>query len=305
MKYWVGIIDNERFIHLSRSKPDEINFWQPGSTPPRHMDPGTLFLFKLQAPNHYVVGGGYFVHSTVLPCSLAWEAFAENNGVDSLDELIQRITHNRKSPQHQGSEIACNILMDPFFFEEQDWIPIPENWSPSVQRGKTYDSSEKHGADLWKNVQDRLAGMPASNKAHEYPASAQSTNDFLSRASLGPGSFRILVSDAYHRRCAVTNETTLPALEVAHIKPASKDGPNTTGNGLLLRADIHRLFSNGYVTLDQQLRFIVSEKARDQFANSREYYRYHGARLQNLPDATSDQPSKEFINWHNEHCFLG
>lgn len=30
---------------------------------------------------------------------------------------------------------------------------------------------------------------------------------------------RVLVTEAYGRRCAVTGERTLPALEAAHIKP--------------------------------------------------------------------------------------
>ena len=56
MKFWVGITVDNWFVQLSRLKPDEANFWQPGSTPPRRMDPGTLFLFKLHAPDNYIVG---------------------------------------------------------------------------------------------------------------------------------------------------------------------------------------------------------------------------------------------------------
>ena len=38
---------------------------------------------------------------------------------------------------------------------------------------------------------------------------------------LGQGSFRIVVTDAYERRCALTGERTLPVLDAAHIKPYS------------------------------------------------------------------------------------
>ncbi|WP_342672633.1 HNH endonuclease [Candidatus Nitrospira nitrificans] len=34
------------------------------------------------------------------------------------------------------------------------------------------------------------------------------------------------MTEAYGRRCAVTGERTLPALEAAHIKPFAKSGPN-------------------------------------------------------------------------------
>lgn len=306
MKFWVGITDDNWFVHLSRLKPDEVNFWQPGPTPPRRMDPGTLFLFKLHAPNNYVVGGGYFIRFTVLPCFLAWEAFGEKNGVTSLQELIQRMTHyrhTRHTRQTRSSEIGCNILIEPFFFPEEDWISIPENWSPNIQRGLTYDTNEKYGAELLEVVQARIARITSTNAAVEENDTERYGNEYLTHVRLGQGSFRILVTDAYHRRCAVTNEKTLPALEAAHIKSYSKNGPHRTNNGLLLRADIHRLFDDGYVTLDPDLRFLVSERVREQFENGHEYYRFHGVKLQNLPDSINDLPSKEFIRWHNEECF--
>jgi hypothetical protein len=31
--------------------------------------------------------------------------------------------------------------------------------------------------------------------------------------------FRVLVTDAYQKRCAITGERTLPVLDAAHIKP--------------------------------------------------------------------------------------
>ena len=319
MKFWVGITVDDWFVQLSRLKPDEANFWQPGSTPPRRMDPGTLFLFKLHAPNDYIVGGGYFVRFTVLSCFLAWQAFGEKNGVTSLQELVQRMTHYRHSQQDSGSDIGCNILIEPFFFPEEDWIQIPENWSPSIQRGLTYDTNEQVGAELWESVQATITRNTSTNAAvedHDYrdiggrvkPGAVtddteQDGKEYLTHARLGQGSFRILVTDAYHRRCAVTNEKTLPALEAAHIRPYSKNGPHRTNNGLLLRADIHRLFDDGYVTLDSDLHFLVSRRVREQYENGHEYYRFHGVKLQNLPDSINDQPSREFIRWHNEECF--
>ena len=47
---------------------------------------------------------------------------------------------------------------------------------------------------------------------------------YLARARLGQGTFHTLVTDAYHRRRAVTGERSLPALEAAHIKAHAADG---------------------------------------------------------------------------------
>jgi putative restriction endonuclease len=58
--------------------------------------------------------------------------------------------------------------------------------------------------------------------------------------SLGQGSFRFADEQAY-QQCAVTKEHSIPALEAAHIKPYSLRGFHEVNNGLLLRADIHKL----------------------------------------------------------------
>ena len=300
MQFWVGITDGDWFSHLSRLKPDEVNFWQPGPTPPKKMNPGTLFLFKLHSPNNYIVGGGWFIRFTVMPCFLAWEAFEEKNGVTSLEELVRRMARYRGEKQTNSSQIGCNLLTQPFFLPEELWIPIPENWSPNIQRGLTYDTSETYGAELWEAVQTRMTAMSANIEDMD---ENRYGNEYLNRARLGQGIFRFLVTDAYHRRCAVTGERTLPALDAAHIKPFSEKGPHRTSNGLLLRADIHRLFDDGYATIDPDLKFVVSSRVREEFENGREYYRYHGALLQNLPESINDQPSREFIEWHNRQCF--
>ncbi len=77
---------------------------------------------------------------------------------------------------------------------------------------------------------------------------------------LGQGSFRVLVTDAYDRRCALTNERTLPALDAAHIKPYSAEGTHRVDNGLLMRRDLHALFDRGYVTVtpDMQIESAVA-----------------------------------------------
>lgn len=93
MKFFVGITDNEWFEMLSNLPDvDEVNFWQPsGKTTFRALQPGEPFLFKLHSPRDYIVGGGFFAHSTIFPLSLAWDAFREKNGADSLEDMRSRI----------------------------------------------------------------------------------------------------------------------------------------------------------------------------------------------------------------------
>lgn len=300
MRFWVGITDSEWFESLSRLRPDEVNFWQPSARPPRTMEPGWPFLFKLHSPRNYIVGGGFFVRFTVLPCFLAWDAFEEKNGTASLTDLVARTSRYRRSPQTPGTVIGCNILSEPFFLDEKDWIQVPPDWPRNVQRGYTYDTDQESGNILWRAVEERMALHRRATSVEE----PRLGDAYLARARLGQGTFRTLVTDAYHRRCAVSGERSLPALEAAHIKAHAAYGPNQTSNGLLLRADIHRLFDDGYATIDPDLRFVVSPRLKQEFENGRAYYALSGKPLENLPDRLTDQPLREFIEWHNTEVFV-
>ena len=116
--------------------------------------------------------------------------------------------------------------------------------------------------------------------------------------------FRVLVTDIYGRRCAVTRERTLPALEAAHIRPYGDGGAHEARNGLLLRRDIHSLFDAGYVTVTPDLDFEVSRRIKEEFENGRHYYALHGQRI-SAPRNASERPDPDALTWHNAHCFRG
>ena len=128
-------------------------------------------------------------------------------------------------------------------------------------------------------------------------------DEYLARSRLGQGAFRVLVTDAYQRRCAVTGERTLPVLEAAHIQPYTRHGPHRISNGILLRSDLHKLFDLGYVTVTPELRLEVSPRLKAEWENGREYYSHHGKELSFRPTEKSNLPSRAFLNWHNENVF--
>ena len=271
MKFYVGVTDNQWFEFLASRKPDEVNFWRPGGTGSfQAIQPGAPFLFKLHSPENFVAGGGFFVNHSNLPLSLAWEAFGEKNGTDSIDSLrtvIQRF-RSGKPPEHDPI-IGCTILANPFFFDRCDWIPAPSNWAPSIVQGKSYETDEPIGAGVWAEVHARLRMADAvkppvleGSASVQLEEAARYGAEFLTKARLGQGAFRVLVTDAYTRRCAITGERTLPALEAAHIKPFAKLGPNETANGLLLRSDLHKLFDLGYLSVTPDLAVEVSRKIK-------------------------------------------
>jgi putative restriction endonuclease len=309
VKLWVGVTDDDWFRFLSEIKPDEVNFWQPsGGRTFQVLKPGELFLFKLHSPNNYIVGGGHFVRSTPLPASLAWEAFSVKNGVATLDELIARVRKYSRKNNAPDPVIGCNVLAEPFFLSRSQWIPVPESWSKNIVTGKSYDSSGVEGAALLEQLEVSLAGVPGVRDAPRVltdGAAARYGSQYLTRGRLGQGAFRVLVTDAYTRRCAITGERTLPVLQAAHIKPYASHGPHRVSNGLLLRSDLHTLFDRGYLTVTRELKIEVSKHLREDWQNGREYYAHHGKPLAITPTKMEESPDIEFLRWHNESRFLG
>ena len=300
MQIYVGITDYNWFEFLKERKCEEVNFWKPGSQPFKALQENDLFLFKLHAPQNYIVSGGYFVKYSLLPTYLAWAAFGEKNGTPSLQELNSAIEkyRARNNIVVHNPQIGCIILTDVFYFDEHDWIPAPENFSRSIVQGKRYYTENADGMMLFREVQERLQSkIGFSDQVNRY-------KEYLTKHRLGQGAFRVVVTDAYQRRCSITGEKTLPVLEAAHIKPYAAEGPHSVNNGLLLKSDFHTLFDSGYITVDEDYRIDVSRRLHEDYGNGRDYYKYHGQKLLVLPEKTIDLPSKEYLRWHNENVFL-
>ena len=130
-------------------------------------------------------------------------------------------------------------------------------------------------------------------------------NSILKKVRIGQGAFRVLVTDAYTRKCSISGEKTLPVLEAAHIKPYALEGPHSIPNGLLLSSDIHKLFDTGYLTVTGNLKVEVSKRIKEEFENGKEYYQFHGKELLCLPKNERERPMIEFIQWHNENVYKG
>lgn len=311
MRGYVGVTDNDWFSFLAQHPGiDEVNFWQPGGKSHfKSLNPGEPFFFKLHAPLNYIAGGGFFAHHTILPISIAWKTFQEKNGASSLLQMRKRTEKYRKSKPapFEDYKIGCIILTQPFFFSREQWIPIPPDFSLNIVQGKGYDLREGHGRHLWEQILVRLASIQPENfgNTREIAETERRYGEpALVLPRLGQGSFRVMVTDAYQRRCAITREKTLPALEAAHIKPYRKNGPHKVENGLLIRSDIHRLLDSGYVTVTPDHRFVVSRRIKDEYDNGEQYRTFHGQKI-HMPLTPHFEPSLEFLAWHNENIYKG
>lgn len=304
MKFWIGVTDNRWFEFLSASGCDEVNFWQPSARAPFvNLPPGTPFLFKLKRPYNHIAGGGYFVKYATLPLPVAWDAFDIKNGAATLKDLDNLVRPLARAEQGTLLEIGCTVLASPFFLPKDQWIPAPEDWSSNIVVGKTYDDHDEVGKRVWARIDESLQARDLS-----FPAMKERLPEygapFLSRARLGQGAFRVLVTEAYERKCAITGESILPVLEAAHIKPFAESGPNSTFNGMLLRSDFHKLFDMGLVTVTPDYCVKVSPRIRDEWYNGKAYYKLDGQTLK-LPVDPLDHPRKDLLRWHGENRYVG
>ncbi len=306
MRAFVGVTDRDWWEFLRRQQGiAEVNFWQPsGSTTFRALEPGQPFLFKLHYPDNYIVGGGFFATFSLLPVSMAWETFGIQNGARTLAEMRERVEHYRRSgpTPHEDYQIGCIILSDPFFLDERNWIRAPESFSRNIVRGRGYDLQAEEGQALWEAVvlaraaqRTRVAEPEVSGEMFGQPT--------LFRPRLGQGGFRVAVTDAYGRRCAVTGEKTLPVLEAAHIRPVASGGRHEISNGLLFRSDIHTLFDRGYVTVTTDLRFRVSTKLKKDWQNGRHCFALENAEVA-VPVKAALRPLREGLEWHGDSVFF-
>ena len=306
MKFWLGTTDNTWFEFLANRKLDEVNFWQPSATPPFKRAPvGLPFLFKLKRPFNHVAGGGFFVAYSKLPIAMAWEVFGEKNGARSLNEfrsLIEPLTGNGS-----GAEVGCTILTNPVFLNQADWLANPAGWSSNIVRGKMFSTDEIDGQSIWNGIRTHFEQPAQSTPVLGLNALHEPQQKYgapvLVKPRLGQGSFRISVTEAYKRRCAMTGENTLVALEAAHITPYSGDGDHDIRNGLLLRADFHRLFDAGLVSVTPEMKIRVSRRIQETWFNGKVYYRLDNQPLSILPDDLALHPDPDRLDWHFKNVF--
>lgn len=301
---FIANTDNSWFDLLSsETNLTEVNFWWPGETAFRAIQHGEILAFRLKSPRNKIGGFGIFSSHSRWPIQIAWETFGRANGVSSLEALRSAIAKFRTSPTLPSTDIGSTVLVQPVFFPADFWLDLPPSWSPSIQRGKRYSTDDPEGLHLWNRLLETAQMSSIVSPAGFAEVQARFGSPTLITPRLGQGAFRILVTEAYGRQCAITDGKVLPALDAAHIKPYGEGGLHTKSNGILLRKDIHSVFDAGYVTINEDFKFSVSKKVKEVFNNGEEYLRLHGKELRR-PERKADWPDVDLLRWHNNNRYL-
>lgn len=293
---FVANTDNSWFDFLSsEGELADVNFWSPGEMSFRVLEPGEILAFRLKSPRNKIGGFGIFSNYSRLPIQMAWEAFGRGNGVSSLAELRNIIAGLRTNTEVVPStDIGCTVLVQPVFFPPHLWFDVPKSWSSGIRRGKRYSTGDSEGLELWDRLLDTARLSETTNAPGLLsPSQARFGSPTLITPRLGQGAFRVAVTEAYKRQCAITYGKVLPALDAAHIKPFGEGGEHIKSNGILLRKDIHSVFDAGYVTIKDDFTFSVSTKVKEVFNNGEEYLRLNGS-IVRRPDK---RPTGRILNF--------
>ena len=288
-----------------------MNFWKPSDVTFKALEPGEILLFKLRAPDNCIAGGGFFTRYLRLPLNTVWDTLGEANGVRSLMEMrdvIGGLRHEAIS-SHYNQRSGASALPNRFLGRSQ-WIPAPDDFKWSTVSGKRYESETGYGRQLWEAVSERLRHSSATRLEQDTATAAAIESNGFGQTQLvnprpGQGIFRALLTDFYSRKCAITGERTLPVLEAAHIKPYALVQRHELANGLLLRSDLHKLFDEGYLSIDpKERRLLVSKRIREEFENGKDYYRLEGQTLREPTDLAA-RPLTENLEYHAAVRFRG
>lgn len=120
-------------------------------------------------------------------------------------------------------------------------------------------------------------------------------------------SFRSLVLRNYEYRCAICGfDGRLGderfGVEAAHVMEHSAGGPDDVSNGLALCAFHHKAYDRGAVSLDENLRILVSREVHGGSSVEEWLLRYSGSSLRG-PQAGTPHPAEQFTRWHRENRF--
>jgi putative restriction endonuclease len=302
---YIGNTDNTWFDFCKSSGPHrEVNFWQPSTQHFKALNEGGTLAFRLKSPRNVIGGFGTLAVAGHFSIKQAWEEFGVSNGVSSKEKLLEIISKYRKGRDTtEYSMIGFKVLIDPIFLDEKDWFELPSDWANSIVSGKSYSNTSSEGAKVLRKIASlNMSGSAFESDRHKFEGFAEQPEKYGSVMSIRPrlrqADFRLKLVSCYEASCAITGTQIPQILEAAHIIPFSGDGVHSFENGILLRSDIHRLFDDGLIWIDDEYCVVVSPVLLNENAHQ-DYAALNGRKIF-LPKNRQMWPSIENIQRHRK-----
>lgn len=115
----------------------------------------------------------------------------------------------------------------------------------------------------------------------------------------GQGQFRLDLMSAYKGACCITGCRLKHAIDAAHINGYQGNHSQHVQNGMILRSDLHDLFDEGLIAIDEEYRIVLSAIVKGEPC----YAELDGKPL-NLPENPAHHPSMEAIKKHKKWAGL-
>lgn len=266
----------------------EINFWTPTPWNVSKLSSGDRLYFMLKAPIRKIGGYGQFLEYQNMTVNAAWNTFGFKNGCGSKQELITRLDKyksNRSTDDRSvlDSEIGCIVLTNAEFFEDSTLLDLDNyeiDFSRYIVKIKYFDESDP----LTRVTESTVSEFELVSTTTEKLRNSRTVTE-----RKGQGNFKAKLTSTYSNKCCVTGETTPELIEAAHIQPYIDEKSNHVKNGLLLRIDIHKLFDNGLMYIDEDFKIHISPQVKSDY-----YQNLDGSQIE-LPKNENFFPSKEAL----------
>lgn len=280
------------------SKKDQLNNESLASD----AEPGSLTLFSVDIDGcEYIVGGAFLLsHRNIMP-ERCWRNMGVRSGFKTFEDFINAV---EKEGGNKDEALSCYILNSTFLFTHANMIKIPDEFSLHYESRTrlSFDINEPFARYIMKITLDRRSTQLKIGNAHQDWSGLYFLTSHSRSATYAATAFAQLLN-LYNFRCAITGSEALPVLDVAHIRSLYDDSFNYPQNCIIMRNDMHRLFSAGYITANYKNDDkIVVEISRSKLSVLGDYAKYDGCLL-SLPEDKSLWPSKENLEWHHEVRF--
>lgn len=266
----------------------EINFWTPTPWNVSRLASGDKLYFMLKSPIRKIGGYGQFVEYKNMSVNDAWNKYGFKNGCTSKQELIERLDKYKASNSSDersvtDSEIGCIVLTNAVYYDDDKFLDLDNyeiDFSRFIVKIKYYNENDPL----------EIATQSTLKEFELLPTSIEKLKKSrLVTERKGQGNFRAIITTAYSNKCCITSETTPELLEAAHIQPYFDENSNHVKNGLLLRVDLHKLYDNGLLYIDESFKIHISPEVKSEF-----YRKLNGTTIR-LPENNNLYPSKEAL----------
>jgi putative restriction endonuclease len=267
-----------------------INFWTPTPWNIKKLKPGDKWYFLLKSPIREIGGFGEFFEYKNLTAFEAWRLYGHKNGATDLQQFINSIQLyiDKNSNKFGGTkidintyEIGCIILNNCQFWDFEDYKKAEDHeivFGKQVVKYKYFNQYDPFKINEQESNNDfNILREPRENYKREI------------NQRKGQSKFKGHVLKSYKNRCCITGETCPELLEAAHLQKYINNQSNHIQNGILLRVDIHRLFDNDLLFIDQNYVIHISSLIENPI-----YKQYHGCKM-SLPNDLDDFPSKKSL----------